>query len=109
MVYFAKWKVVLVISICVLGLAFSVPNFLTAEQAAKVPGWLPHKQLHLGLDLQGGSHLLLEVDLKTVTRERLDNLVHTLRVTLRGGKIGYRELGVEGETAAFRRNYSPHQ
>ena len=102
MVYFAKWKVVLVISICVLGLAFSAPNFLTAEQAAKVPDWLPHKQRHLGLDLQGGSHLLLEVDLKTVTRERLDNLVHTLRVALRGAKIGYRELGVEGETATFR-------
>ena len=102
MVYFAKWKVVMVLAICVLGLVLSAPNFLTTEQAASIPTWLPHKQLRLGLDLQGGSHLLLEVDLKTVTRERLDNLVHTLRTTLRGGKIGYRELGVEGETATFR-------
>ena len=102
MVYFAKWKVVMVLAICVLGLVLSAPNFLTTEQAASIPTWLPHKQLRLGLDLQGGSHLLLEVDLKTVTRERLDNLVHSLRGILRGEKIGYRELGVEGETATFR-------
>ncbi len=74
MVYFAKWKVILVLAVCVLGLAYAAPNLLPAEQAAKLPGWLPHNRLNLGLDLQGGSHLLLEVDIKTVTRERLDNL-----------------------------------
>ncbi len=101
MVYFAKWKVILVLAVCVLGLAYAAPNLLPAERAAKLPGWLPHNRLNLGLDLQGGSHLLLEVDIKTVTRERLDNLVHAVRVALRKARIGYRGLGVEGDAVVF--------
>ena len=60
MVYFAKWKIIFVIIICAMGIAFSAPNFLNKRFAENLPKWLPHKQVSLGLDLQGGSHLLLE-------------------------------------------------
>ena len=66
MLYFAPWKVALVAVLCLLGLAFTIPNFLSEQTVEGLPGWLPHKQVNLGLDLQGGSHLLLEVEADVV-------------------------------------------
>ena len=99
MVYFAKWKMVLVLAICALGLAFAVPTFLSRDQANALPAWLPNQQISLGLDLQGGSHLLLEVDSKVVIREYLESLVDTMRIELRKARIRYQGLGVEGNAA----------
>ncbi len=96
MVYFAKWKIITVLAVCGLGLLFVAPNFLSAKQAASLPDWLPHRQISLGLDLQGGSHLLLEVKVSTVIKERLEALVDSVRVELRKARIFYRGLGVSG-------------
>ncbi|MDA1100978.1 MAG: protein translocase subunit SecD [Proteobacteria bacterium] len=93
MLYFAPWKVALVAVLCLLGLAFTIPNFLPVRIAEGLPGWLPHKQVNLGLDLQGGSHLLLEVEAEVVVQERLAALVDSVRPALRGKSIGYRDLG----------------
>ena len=103
MVYFAKWKMVLVALVCVLGLAFAAPNLLSEEDAAGIPDWLPNQKINLGLDLQGGSHLLLEVDVASVTRERLEAMVDSARDGLRGESppIGYRGLGINGECVRF--------
>ena len=100
MVYFAKWKIVLVLAICGLGLVFAAPNFLSQQQAEALPTWLPHKQISLGLDLQGGSHLLLEVEVEAVVRERLESLVDSVRSELRKARIRYRGLGAEGNGVA---------
>src|SRR6266550_4342222 len=67
MMHMAPWKIWTILVICVLGVIYAAPNFLTREQAAQLPAWLPHQQINLGLDLQGGSHLLLEV-----VRRRID-------------------------------------
>jgi preprotein translocase subunit SecD len=96
MVYFAKWKAVLVLVVCAFGVLFSIPNFLAKEQAAALPSWLPHQQLSLGLDLQGGSHLLLEVDVGAVLRERYESMVDSMRTSLRAARIRYGALGIEG-------------
>ncbi len=98
MVYFAKWKVIVVIAVCVLGVAFAIPNFLDREDAEALPSWLPHKQVSLGLDLQGGSHLLLEVDVEAVVREHLQNQVDAVRIELRKARIRYGGLGVFGHS-----------
>lgn len=98
MVYFAKWKVILVAVVCGFGVLFVAPNFLGRETADSLPTWLPHKQISLGLDLQGGSHLLLEVDVGVVITERLENLVDSVRVELRKGRIRYAGLGVTGHS-----------
>ena len=100
MIHFAKWKVILVLAICALGLVYASPNFLTSGQAGSLPGWLPNKQISLGLDLQGGSHLLLEVEVEVVVRERLEALVDSVRSALRKERIRYRGLGVEGNAVA---------
>jgi SecD/SecF fusion protein len=89
MMYFPPWKVALVVGICLLGIVFSAPNLLTREQARVLPGWLPHQQINLGLDLRGGSQLLLEVDVNAVTQERLQNLVESARRDLNKERIGY--------------------
>ncbi len=101
MLHFSRWKINLILAVCGLGILFAMPNLLSEEQANALPGWLPHKQISLGLDLQGGSHLLLEVDAGTVLRERLESLVEEARTIMRGAKIGYTNLRVSGETVTF--------
>ncbi len=103
MIYFARWKIILVALACVFGIAFALPNVMSSRFVASIPTWLPNQQINLGLDLQGGSHLLLEVDVQSVIRERLEGMVDETRDALRRAqpRIGYRRLGVRGECAAF--------
>lgn len=89
MLYFAKWKIVLIAVVALAGIVFTLPNFVSRETADSLPDWLPHQQINLGLDLQGGSHLLLEVDTAAVVRERLESLVEATRAELRKARIGY--------------------
>ncbi len=101
MIFFAKWKIVFVFVVCALGLVFAAPNLLDKRIAESLPDIVPHKQINLGLDLQGGAHLLYEVKVGSVVDERLSSIVDDLRSRLRKAKIGYRGLGVEGTAATF--------
>src|SRR5262249_35241465 len=62
---------------------------------------VPKKQVSLGLDLRGGSYLLLEVDVAAAQRERLNSIIDSVRNTLRDAKIGYTGLNVEGDAIVF--------
>jgi preprotein translocase subunit SecD len=95
MVYFAKWKIAVVIAVCLLGVAFAAPNLLDRKTTENLPGWLPNQQISLGLDLRGGSHLLLEVEAQTVINERLESIVDSIRQTLRSERIRYTGLGIQ--------------
>jgi len=99
MVHFAKWKTWLTLAILLAGIVFASPNLLTQEQAEALPRWLPHNQMSLGLDLQGGSHLLFEVDVAAVVRERLEAAKDGLRDVLRKADIGYTGLNVANDAA----------
>ncbi len=101
MVQFPRWQMILVLAVLAIGLAFAAPNLLKRETAEALPGWVPNQQVNLGLDLQGGSYLLLEVDIDFVYREQLDDLVDGIRGELRRAGLGYTNLGVEGDTATF--------
>ena len=74
MMYFARWKVLAIVGVCLLGVLISLPNILPRES---LPNWA--RQISLGLDLRGGSYLLLEVDTSVMVRERLETLVETTR------------------------------
>ena len=102
MLYFARWKITLVIVVCLAGIIFVAPNFLSSRQAGNLPVWLPHQQINLGLDLRGGSHLLLEVDVEALIKERLEAIVDATRTTLRQERIGYTGLGVAGRSVTLR-------
>ena len=101
MIYFAKWKIVLVAIVCALGIFYAAPNLVDRSVLEGIPDGLPNKQISLGLDLQGGSHLLLEVEVNAVIRERLVALVDAARTELRRARIGYRGLGVQGQGISF--------
>lgn len=94
MLHFARWKIA-VIFIALLGSAYyAAPNLLSDATLARLPAWLPKDKIVLGLDLQGGSHLLLEVDVQAVIVERLQSLTEEVRTSLRKERIGYKKLSV---------------
>ena len=101
MLYFQRWLVTLILVVCAIGLIFTLPNLLSQQTMARLPNWLPKKQINLGLDLRGGSHLLLEVDMSSVEKDQLNNLVDELRTAMVAAKIGYTGLGVDGDHVAF--------
>jgi preprotein translocase subunit SecD len=82
MMYFSRLKTALVLGACVLGGLLCLPNLMPAPVS-----WLPWRTIHLGLDLRGGSYLLLEVDMNAVIRERLDSLADAARTGLRRAGI----------------------
>lgn len=94
MLQLSAWKRFLIIAAVLLSILYAAPNFLPKDTLANLPGWLPHKSVNLGLDLQGGSHILLQVDLSSVIKQRSDDIVSSLRPILREQKIGYKRLSV---------------
>jgi protein-export membrane protein SecD len=94
MLHYSRSKTILTLLIVVVGLLLVVPNLLPASVRAKIPAWLPSRTIVLGLDLQGGSHLLLEVDANALRNERLESLRDQARSALRDDKVGYSGLGV---------------
>jgi protein-export membrane protein SecD len=101
MLYFANWKVLLICGICLLGVLFSLPNLFTPAQLAWLPHAIPLKQVNLGLDLRGGSYLLLEVDVGAAQTEQLNSTIETVRDALRAAKIGYTGLNAENGAIVF--------
>ncbi len=92
---FSQTRKATIIAACAAGILFCLPNMVNKETAEKLPTWLQHT-VSLGLDLRGGSHLQLEVDLKAVNAEFLSTLLNDVRSSLRKENIGYTDLHVEG-------------
>ncbi len=87
MMYFSRLKTIAVLGACFVGLLLCIPNLMPAPAS-----WIPWRTVHLGLDLRGGSYLLLEVDMKTVLKDRLEGLLDGVRQALRPGQIFYQTL-----------------
>ena len=94
MLYFARWKVAAILGVILLSVLLTLPNLLPRSA---IPSWLPARQISLGLDLRGGSYLLLEVDLNAVIKERLEGLADGARTRLRQANIGYTNLAAQPE------------
>lgn len=91
MLYFSRWKTTLILISVFAGMMFALPNFLSESTVAKVPSWLPSKQINLGLDLQGGVHLLIQVDRESLVKERVATIQDDVRRIMRGDRqIRYR-------------------
>ena len=105
MLQFNRWQTGFILLIVAFGAYFTVPNFFPAD---KIPPGLPKSQLTLGLDLQGGSYLLLEVDTDKVLADRMSNLLGDIRTALRGASSGsrdritYADLERQGNTITVR-------
>jgi SecD/SecF fusion protein len=95
-----RWRVVLSILAVALGLIFTAPNFY--PDGLKLPGFVPQHKLSLGLDLQGGSYLQLEVDTAALRTERLTNLTEDVRTALRDQQIQFSNLTVANGSVSVR-------
>ncbi|HUN96270.1 MAG TPA: protein translocase subunit SecD [Bradyrhizobium sp.] len=91
MLYFTRWKALAIILTALVVCLCAVPNFFSEATVKTWPAWA-QRRLVLGLDLQGGSYLLLEVDSNYVKKEQLDQVRDDVRRTLREARIGYTGL-----------------
>ena len=87
MLNFSRWKILSIIGVCLFGIWMALPNLFTKEQLAEMPEWMPKGQINLGLDLQGGVHLLLEVGIHEVTAQQLDQLRAGISETLQDNGV----------------------
>src|SRR6188508_2264544 len=102
MLYFTRWKATAIILTAFVVCLFAVPNFLPEKMVQSWPKWA-QRHIVLGLDLQGGSHILLEVDTAAVRKEKLEALRDDVRRVVRENKLGSpAAVTVRGNTVEFR-------
>ncbi|MGB0747717.1 MAG: protein translocase subunit SecD [Magnetospiraceae bacterium] len=102
MLHFEKWKTLLILAVCIVGFALAAPNVVSQKTANSLPSWMPHLQVALGLDLQGGVHLLAEVQVEKALEERLKGMVESVRAEMREPRIRYTGLGVQGDAVMIK-------
>ena len=101
MLYFTRWKALAIILTALVVCLCAVPNFFPESTVKKWPAWA-QRRLVLGLDLQGGSYLLLEVDSNYVKKEKLDQIRDDARRTLRDARISYTGLASRPDSVEVR-------
>jgi len=99
MLHFSPIRTAIIAIVALLGVLYTIPNFLTKDQLAAWPAFLPHQTMTLGLDLQGGSYLLLQVNKQGIINDRLAELRRDARnllanqngigniITVKGNKL----------------------
>lgn len=93
MLNFSSFKISIICAICAMAILLSMPTFLGKSGDETI---LPGSKINLGLDLRGGSYLLLEVDFKTYLKEQLDLLRGDIRTAFRGKKINNKRISYNG-------------
>ena len=102
MLYISRWKATVTILFTLLVCAFAIPNFFSEQTVQSWPKWA-QRHLVLGLDLQGGSHILLEVDSAAVRKEKIASLLDDVRRVVRDNRFGSGAAAqIRGNTVEFR-------
>src|SRR3954449_1084764 len=101
MLYFTRWKALAIILTALVVCLCAVPNFFPEAKVKSWPKWA-QRHLVLGLDLQGGSHLLLEIDSNAVKKDKLDQVRDDVRRALRDARIGYTGLNARNDAVEVR-------
>lgn len=91
MLQFSKFQTAGVLGLILLGAIFAIPNFLSDETRESLPGFLPKGTINLGLDLQGGSYLLLGVDTEKVIDDRMRGVMSDIRREMRPNRAVNRD------------------
>ena len=99
MLQFSKLKIFTIISFIIFGFVFFLPNVFKSEVS-----FLPKKKVVLGLDLQGGSYLLLEVNSKPLFKDKLETKSFELKKKLRSERINYNNFTIKNSTLSFEFN-----
>lgn len=91
-------KLLSAIILTILAVIYALPNFMKIPEGS----FMPSKTVNLGLDLKGGSHLLLSVDFESYIHDQLEILSDSIRKEFRKEKIGYKNLLVKKEEISFK-------
>jgi preprotein translocase subunit SecD len=102
MLTFSRWKKITILAVCLVGFVLLLPTLFSKETVDKWPAWFPRKQLSLGLDLRGGAHLLLSMEVNDVRKDWLDTLREDARRRLREAKIGVSAVGIANNAVQVR-------
>ena len=92
MFHYSRWRILGILSVVLLGFILALPNLLDPLGYRAVTDRVGLKPMTLGLDLQGGSNILMEVDRKDLTDKIQQQLMGDIRAALREQKIGYSGL-----------------
>jgi preprotein translocase subunit SecD len=102
MLQFPRWKMVFVLFVTAFFAVTALPNILTPAMHDRLGHWFPSNQVPLGLDLRGGSHLLLALDFDTYKRDHFTQVRDSLRDAMKKAKVGYLDLRASGNEVSFR-------
>ena len=93
------WKSILVLTLITLGVIFTIPSLLYKENSSN---WFLNNKINLGLDLQGGSYLLLEVQSDVLLKEEIDNISDSIRIIARKLKINISDIDMKTDEIFIR-------
>jgi preprotein translocase subunit SecD len=101
MLDFPRWKVISICALLAFGILLSIPTFLPKAMTDRWPVQPP--RVNLGLDLSGGSHLMLEADTDDVAKQRLETMDETIVAEMSRGdpKIGIGDVSTTGGMLSF--------
>ena len=93
------WKTFIVFLIIVFGIVFAIPSIIYKEDTGN---WFLENKINLGLDLQGGSYLLLEVESEVLFKEEMENFSDTIRFLSRDNKVKINDINVNNDNLNIR-------
>lgn len=102
MLYFSRWKTIGIWAVVLLGILFALPNLMPQSFRDSLPSYVPKTPMTLGLDLQGGSHILMAIDQNDLINDRMQATRDDIRTLLRNAKIAYTGLTGSGRTVQVR-------
>lgn len=102
MLHFSRWKTVLIWFVVLVAVLIAAPNLLSDKKLGFLPSWLPHNRVALGADLQGGTHLVFQIERADIARERLETTVREISGKLRQSKIRYTGLTGNDQTVTVK-------
>jgi len=102
MLFYPRWQIWSVALTCLLIILLGVPTFIPPDARANLPGWVQAVRINLGLDLAGGSHLLLEAQTGDLAGQRLESLEDVMRRELRSGGVRATDLSTQNGQLSFR-------
>jgi len=102
MLDFARWKVWAITLTILVGMLFAVPSLLPQKALDRYPAFLPHSRVSLGLDLAGGSQLLLEADVADAAKQRITAMEENVRTELRNDpRVEIGDISTNGGRISF--------
>ncbi len=102
MLQVSPWTRIVTLLIVLGGILLALPNALPDKVLSRFPHWLPSNSVSLGLDLQGGSYLLLEAQLDQVQKDKAEAMIGDIRAAFRKAHIGYTDLSAKNDTVSVK-------